>query len=157
MALPESFAKDGLGTNVYFPSQPEALYFIEVKVKLPGWDKRGGIDITNLRNQKVTTQLDKTLAKANEMTIVAQVSTMRGYHMNSASMLEMFGFNQLIYFRSPPNLLGLKALYNTYGWLDKCESHEVAEGEEPLWDLSILISNTTLAGAEYPTTFVQMV
>lgn len=160
MALPTNFAKDGLGTNIYFPggtggnAAVPSIYFVEVKVKLSGWDKRGGIDITNLRNSRVTTKLNKTLAQSNDMSLVVQVNQASGYAVvasDATAIINKIGTNQLFYFTSPPTIdNGLRYLYEAWGWCDKLEPQENSEGEQPLFDMTVIVSNTTNAGVEYP-------
>lgn len=153
----EGYAKDGLGTNIFFVNCPEDLHFTEVSMKPPGWSRRGKIDITNLRNRVVTTGLNKSLSEATNMTLTVQASTDRLGFNGGGDLLNLISFNQQIYVRFPPNMLGLRAVYRLYGWCDELNAHEFKEGELPLYDMTVIISSTTPQGAEAPPTFTGMV
>lgn len=123
--------KDGYRTLLTFAGINNAEY-AEVTVKPPGINGRGPIDITSMRNNKVTTKWPKALIDFSNCQSTVQ--------WNPAFFPQIRDFvvnkNQRISVQLPT---GNAMVF--YGWVDSWEPNDHREGEVPLATLGIVVSN----------------
>lgn len=121
---------DGHPTIIEFANYP-AVKFYERTIKPPGVDGGGAIDITTMRNSVWRTQSPKSLKTLSECSFSAAYDpTVYG------DIVDMIQENQLctITFPDASTLI-------FWGWVDKFEPGELAEGEQPTADVTIVPSN----------------
>lgn len=125
--------RDGFRVNVAFALLPGqgGTGYQEVTIKLPTVDGRGGIDQTSMRNSVWTTQLPKILVAMGEMT-----GTMMYSSEFWAAASTVMNRNQLITMLLPDG-----SAFTFWGWINTLDPTEFKEGERPLLNFNIQVSN----------------
>lgn len=125
---------DGLHTLVAFEFAPAigGVLFKEQQIKPWGFDGRGGINTTSLRNVDFVTKVPKTLIDLTDMTGTFQWDP----DLYASIFTFILNVNQVITLFMPNG-----ETYQFYGWLDKFDPQEHQEGELPLANITIIPSN----------------
>lgn len=125
--------RDGFRALVSFQLLPGqgGFNYHEVTLKLPNVDGRGGVDQTSMRNGTYTTQLPKYLVQMGEMTGSMMYDSL--FYSQAAGVVNR---NQLMTIRLPDG-----ATLQFWGWINMLDPTEFKEGERPLLNFNIQISN----------------
>lgn len=127
---------DGFSTTIQFTSPSLAgILFKEKTVKPFGLDNRGPIDITSMRNISLVTRVPKKLTDVTNMSLTVQWDPLI-YTNLLFQVSTVMRVNQRILIRFPN-----AETWAIYGWMDKFEPQDNAEGEQPLANMTIEISN----------------
>lgn len=128
---------DGFSTIINFPDAPGALagvLFKEVTVKPPGLDSRGPIDITSMRNTRLVTKVPKKLSDVTDLTL--QVQWDPALYTSLLSLTGVRRVNQRVYVAFPNG-----EIWVFYGYVDKFDPQDHAEGENPRANMTIVMTN----------------
>lgn len=129
---------DGFSTTIAFAVAPTAgLLIYEKAVTPPGFENGGAIDTTTMLNTAYRTMAPKKLKTLTEFSFTA------AYQPGAYSaLLGVLGTNGQITITFPDG-----ATLVFYGWIDAVAPGELAEGEQPTLDITVIPSNTN-AGVE---------
>ena len=133
---------DGLGTIIAFRDVPGigGVLFKEQQIKPWGYDGRGPILTTSLRNQFVVTKLPKQLADVTDCSGTVQWDPA----LLETAYLQILQVNMQFDTTFPNG-----ERWAAFGWLDKFDPQEHQEGELPLANITIVVSNVDpVTGAE---------
>ena len=138
---------DGFSTTIQFPDAAGAIagvLFKEKTVKPFGLDSRGPIDTTSMRNLALVTKVPKKLIDVTQMTLTVQWDpAIYGTLLNVTGIMRI---NQRVYVRFPNS-----EIWSIYGWCDKFDPQDNTEGEVPMANMTIEVSNLNGNGIEtYP-------
>jgi hypothetical protein len=132
-----TFLKDGFSTKWTFAENP-SLSVWEKTVKSFGTDGRDPIDVTNMFNTDVVTKAPRQLIDCTDATLNC------AYDPKVLSqLLTMINVNQLMTCWHPN---GGKT--DVWGWLRTAEPSENQEGEQPMMQIGITISNLNASDVE---------
>lgn len=131
---------DGLHTIIAFNNSGAAgVLFKETALKPFGFDGRGPINITSLRNNFVVTKVPKQLCDVTAMMGTAEWDS----DLYITILNDLLQINQICQLQFPNG-----NIWQFWGWLDKFDPQEHKEGELPLANLTIEVSNLDDAGFE---------
>ena len=128
---------DGFKTLIALAGAP-SIKFYEKEVTPPGVSGGGANDLTNMRNTAYRTAAPKSLKSIGD--IKAKVS------YDSAVITEILAqinVNQLITVTYPDN-----STLAVWGWLDEFTPGNNVEGQQPVADIVIKVSNRNASGVE---------
>ena len=133
--------KDGFRTLIGFNNLGgfNGPTFAEVTVKPPGMIGRGPIDTTSMRNVALVTKWPKQLVDFSNLTSSVQWDPVFWTQIFNSVLLK----NQWIMVKFP-NLQTL----GFYGWADSFEPNDHREGEVPLSNLTVILSNVNPQNVE---------
>jgi hypothetical protein len=137
--------RDGFRALIGFQLLPGAggLNYQEVTLKLPNIDGRGPVDQTSMRNSVYTTQLPHYLITLGELT-----GTMMYSPAFWAAASGVMNRNQLVTLVLPDN-----STFQFWGWINMLEPTEFKEGERPLLNFNVQVSNINTQCLEEGPTF----
>lgn len=135
---------DGFRTLINFQFMGN-VNFAEVHVKPLGLDGRGPIDTTSMRNLRYITKWPKQLVDLTPIQADCQWNPV----LLAGLKLFVLNINQFITITMPNG-----SIFGFYGWLDKAEPQPQKEGEVPIIQFTIVVSNMTYnAGTGLVTEF----
>lgn len=112
----------------------------EKKVKPPGWMGGGGIDTTNMRNQRLRTFSPKRLKTLTEFSAICAYDPI---------MYDVDGFEAVLQVNQQCQLRWSdESTLTFWGWMDEAEASEISEGTQPEITMKVIPSNTDDDGVE---------
>jgi len=129
---------DGFKTTISFSGAGSAITFEEKEVTPPGLSAGGAIDTSTMQNTTWRTMQPKALKTLSEATVVVAWDP-----IFYTSVQAMIGVNQSITITFPD----LQTI-TFFGWVDEFTPNANVEGEQPTAEITIIPSNTDLAGVE---------
>lgn len=137
--------RDGFRAQISMPllAGQGGIQYHEVTIKLPTVDGRGGIDQSSMRNTWLTTQLPKALITLGEITGSMMYST--EFYFAAMTTINR---NQNMTLLLPDG-----STFSFWGWLNQIDPTEYKEGERPLLNFNIQLSNLNTQCQEAPPSF----
>lgn len=139
-----AFLRDGFSTLFAFATIAitPPVQVVEKTVTAPGIEGGGGINITNMRNERFRTAVPKSLLTVKNLTLTVQHDPV-WYNLASANF-QVVDVATLIF----PDLSNIEF----YAWIDDISPQEHREGEEPLANM-VVIPSMFFDGLEVPIVY----
>ena len=139
------FLTDGYQTTISFSGGGFDLgvIFLEKEVQPPALNGGGGIEVTTMRNQVVRTKAHKNLYQLDDLTL--QVSYAPESYEAIAGIININGLWTVNF---PDG-----SLLSFFAWLDTFTPAALKEGEFPLAEIKVIVSNINENGIESVYTF----
>jgi hypothetical protein len=137
--------RDGFRALIAFSRLPGAggATYLEVTIKLPAVDGRGGIDQTNMRNALYMTKVPHYLIMLDALSGTMMYDS--AFYSAAAAVINRI--------QSATVTLPDGGTVTVWGWLNKIEPTEYKEGERPLINFEFQIGNLNDQCVETPPVY----